>query len=50
MSDDDYEGHFDGNIAVYEVDDAGITDDVWADKAGEYDNFGQNYDESETLS
>ena len=38
-----YNGVFDGEIAVYEVEDDSVVDEVWEDQAGEYDNFGEKY-------
>lgn len=43
-SNDSYSGIFDGNFAVYEVEDENVVDEVWADQSGQYDNFGQSYD------
>jgi hypothetical protein len=43
--DDDYSGFFDGGFAVYEVEDDSLVNEVWQDEAGQYDNFGQVYDE-----
>lgn len=45
QEDDDYEGTFEGDLAIYEVDHKNIIDKVWADQAGQYDNFGQSYDQ-----
>ncbi|QZP39379.1 twin-arginine translocation signal domain-containing protein [Halobaculum magnesiiphilum] len=42
---DDYSGFFDGGFAVYEVEDDSVINEVWQDEAGQYDNFGQVYDE-----
>lgn len=49
VENDDYNGIFNGNIAVYEVEDESVLEDVWADQTGEYDNFGQVYDELEAV-
>lgn len=40
-----YSGTFDGSFAVYEVEEEKVVDKVWADRAGQYDNFSQSYDE-----
>lgn len=42
-----YDGVFEGDIAIYEVEDKNIVDSVWSDQAGEYNNFGQVYDKLE---
>lgn len=44
---EDYDEYFGGGFAFYEVDNEDIIDEVKADQAGEYDNFGQVYDELE---
>jgi len=48
--DESYERVFDGNLAVYEVEDESVVDEVWEDQAGEYDNFGQVYDGLEEVA
>jgi len=47
---DDYSGMFQGDLAVYEVANSNVLDEVWADQAGEYDNFGDVYDELDTAT
>ncbi|UHH24737.1 hypothetical protein [Halobacterium noricense] len=44
---EDYDEYFGGGFAFYEVDNEDIIDEVKADQAGDYDNFGQVYDELE---
>lgn len=46
---EDYDEYFGGGFAFYEVDNEDIIDEVKADQAGEYDNFGQVYDELEAV-
>ncbi|RNJ26398.1 hypothetical protein [Halosegnis longus] len=50
IENDDYDGIFEGSIAVYEIEDESVVDAVWDDQAGEYDNFGQVYDELAKLA
>jgi hypothetical protein len=47
---EDYEEYFGGGFALYEVEDEEIVNEVRNDQAGEYDNFGQVYDELEEVA
>lgn len=49
VKNDDYSGHFTGDVAVYEIADESILDAVWTDQSGEYDNFEQSYDDLQTV-
>jgi hypothetical protein len=42
---DEYDGYFSDGFAFYEVEDERIINEVRNDQAGQYDNFGQTYDE-----
>ncbi|WP_200530752.1 hypothetical protein [Halorubrum sp. LN27] len=44
-----YNNIFDGDIAVYEIDDSNTVEEIWNDQNGEYDNFGAVYDELEAV-
>lgn len=45
--DDDYDEYFGGGFGFYEVEDESIVEEVRQDQSGEYNNFGQVYDELE---
>jgi len=47
--DDDYDEYFGGGFAFYEVEDESVVRDVKRDQAGEYDNFGETFDELEPV-